>query len=76
MTTFAQNLAISKCNLLLASEAMEKIKQQSARLSHDAQQNLALLHIGIALSLDALESAELKIFIARGEKENGGSSPF
>jgi hypothetical protein len=54
-------------NLCVGATLLECIETESQSLPPEARQRLALVHVGLAMALDALQSTELEAWINGGE---------
>jgi hypothetical protein len=54
-------------NLCVGATLLECIETESQVLQPEARQRLALVHVGLAMALDALQSTELEAWIDGGE---------
>ncbi len=54
-------------NLCVGATLLECIETESQTLQPEARQRLALVHVGLAMALDALQSTELEAWIDGGE---------
>jgi hypothetical protein len=54
-------------NLCVGATLLECIETESQVLQPEARQRLALVHVGLAMALDALQSTELEAWVDGGE---------
>jgi hypothetical protein len=54
-------------NLCVGATLLECIETESQALQPEARQRLALVHVGLAMALDALQSTELEAWMGGGE---------
>lgn len=50
-------------NLCVGATLLECIETESQQLQPEARQKLALVHVGLAMALDALQSKELEFWV-------------
>ncbi|MCG9892235.1 MAG: hypothetical protein MH252_14320 [Thermosynechococcaceae cyanobacterium MS004] len=62
-------------NLCVGATLLECVETETQHLQPEARQKLALVHIGLAMALDALQSTELEAWI-EGEEINPTSLSF
>ena len=62
-------------NLCVGATLLECIEAESEYLHPDAAQKLALVHVGLAMALDALQSTELEAWV-EGEELNPNSFSY
>jgi hypothetical protein len=61
-------------NLCVGATLLECIETESQYLQPEARQKLALVHVGLAMALDALQSTELEAWIEGGEMNSSSFS--
>jgi hypothetical protein len=69
-------LASVSHNLCMGATLLECIETESQSLPPDARQRLALVHVGLAMALDALQSNELEAWIDGGEINSNNSFSY
>lgn len=67
----SETLAVTADNLQMTVEMLKCAKEASAELPEDAKQKLNLVHIGVALAVEALEDETLSQLIAQSMMYQG-----
>jgi hypothetical protein len=60
----SESLAVTLDNLDMASSVLACVEEAAADLSPELRQRLALIHVGLAMAMQALEDKELHRHIA------------